>query len=224
MNSFNVQKAVALQKFLSSLVRKEGRIDRLKSIVGLDVAYVGDTGVAVAALLEYPSLTLKEYVVVRGYVPIPYIPGLLAFREAPLLIKAYEKLGIDADLVVVDGHGITHPRKFGIASHIGVVLDVPSIGAAKKILVGGVIEVHGRKYLTTIDNELGAIVVERGKKKVYLSIGHKISLEEVEKLIPKIFKTHDLPEPTYIADLITKKERRKLVNEKRKTKDRNYKV
>jgi len=224
MNLFDAQKAIALQKFLSSLVKKEGRVDKLKNIVGLDVAYVGSTGVAVAALLEYPSLILKEYVVVRGYVPIPYIPGLLAFREAPLLIKAYEKLGSSADLVVVDGHGITHPRKFGIASHIGVVLDVPSIGAAKKILTGSIVEVNGRKYLTTVDNELGAVVIERGKRRIYLSIGHKISLKEIERLIPKIFKNHDLPEPTYIADLITKRERRKIINEGSNKKDRNYKV
>ena len=224
MSSFDVQRAIALQKFLSSLVKKEGKVDKLKNIVGLDVAYVGSTGVAVAALLEYPSLTLREYVVIRGYVPIPYIPGLLAFREAPLLIKAYEKLGSSADLVIVDGHGITHPRKFGIASHIGVVLDVPSIGAAKKILTGSIVEVNGRKYLTTVDNELGAVVVERGRRKVYLSIGHKISLEEIERLIPKMFKNHDLPEPTYIADLITKRERRKIINEGSNKKDRNYKV
>jgi len=224
MSSFDVQRAIALQKFLSSLVKKEGKVDKLKNIVGLDVAYVGSTGVAVAALLEYPSLTLREYVVIRGYVPIPYIPGLLAFREAPLLIKAYEKLGSSADLVIVDGHGITHPRKFGIASHIGVVLDVPSIGAAKKILTGSIVEVNGRKYLTTVDNELGAVVVERGRRKVYLSIGHKISLEEIERLIPKMFKNHDLPEPTYIADLITKRERRKIINEGGSKKDCNYKL
>jgi len=224
MNSFDIQRAIALQKFLSSLVKKEGRVDKLKNIVGLDVAYVGSTGVAVAALLEYPSLTLKEYVVVRGYVPIPYIPGLLAFREAPLLIKAYEKLGSSADLVIVDGHGITHPRKFGIASHIGVVLDVPSIGAAKRILTGSIVEVNGRKYLTTVNKELGAIVVEREKKKVYLSIGHKISLKEIERLVPKIFKNHDLPEPTYIADLMTKRERRKIINERSNKKDCNYKL
>ena len=224
MSSFDVQRAIALQKFLSSLVKKEGKVDKLKNIVGLDVAYVGSTGVAVAALLEYPSLTLREYVVIRGYVPIPYIPGLLAFREAPLLIKAYEKLGSSADLVIVDGHGITHPRKFGIASHIGVVLDVPSIGAAKKILTGSIVEVNGRKYLTTVDKELGAIVVERGRRKVYLSIGHKISLEEIERLIPKMFKNHDLPEPTYIADLITKRERRKIINEGGSKKDCNYKL
>jgi len=212
MHLFNASKAIELQKYLSKLVIKEGKLTNLRSIVGLDVSYVKGKGLAVAALVNYPSLTLREYVVVVGEVPIPYIPGLLAFREAPLLIKAYEKLGADADLLIVDGHGITHPRKFGIASHIGVVLDLPSIGAAKKILVGRVIKIKDREYLE-VDGELGALVVGSGKKRVYLSIGHKVSLREIEYLAPTLFKGHELPEPTYIADLISKRERRRLLHE-----------
>ncbi len=214
---FNVTKAKKLQQLLSKSVIKTGSLERLRYVVGLDVAYVGNVGVAVAALLDYPSLNLKEYCVVCGEVPIPYIPGLLAFREAPLLIKAYEKLGVSADLIVVDGHGITHPRGLGIASHIGVVLDVPSIGAAKKVLVGKVVEISGKKYLV-VNGELGAIVYEASKRaRVYLSIGHKISLSEIERLAPTLFKGHPLPEPTYIADYITKKERTKLVHKSRQS-------
>ena len=212
---FNINKAKKLQRLLSRSVVKEGRLDKLRLIVGLDVAYVGSVGIAVATLLDYPKLNLKEYCVVYGEVPIPYIPGLLAFREAPLLIKAYEKLGMDADLIIVDGHGITHPRGLGIASHIGVVLDVPTIGAAKKVLVGRITEIYGRKYLV-VNGEPGALVYEVSRKhRVFLSIGHKVSLNEIVRIAPTLFKGHPLPEPTYIADYITKKERIRLAHHSR---------
>ena len=188
---------------------KEGGPSNIRTVVGLDVSYVKSLGIAVAAALSFPDMRLKEYVVVKGEVNIPYVPGLLAFREAPLLIKAYEKLGADADLLVVDGHGITHPRRFGIASHIGVVLDLPSIGAAKKILRGSVVRRDGREYLE-VYGEIGALVVRVGKKTVYLSIGHKVSLNYIESIESKLFKGHHLPEPTYVADYITKKERVKV--------------
>jgi len=207
---FSASRAVALQKLLSNMVIKEGGPSNIKTIIGLDVSYVKSLGIAVAAALTFPDMRLKEYVVVKGEVNIPYVPGLLAFREAPLLIKAYEKLGINADLLVIDGHGITHPRKFGIASHIGVVLDLPSIGAAKKILRGSIIRRNGNEYLV-IDGEIGAVVARIGKKTIYLSIGHKVSINYIENIMNKLFKGHYLPEPTYIADHITKKERMKVV-------------
>ncbi len=211
----NARKAIALQRALAGLVSWEGRIDNLRNIVGLDLAYVKNTGIAVAALVTYPDLELREYVVVMGEVNIPYIPGLLAFREAPLMFKAYEKLGVDADLIMVDGHGVTHPRGVGIASHLGVVLERPSIGAAKKILAGRVVKGgDGREYVE-IGGRLGALVVRRGKKVVYLSIGHKVSIEEIVRLSPTLFKgNHPLPESTWYADYITKRFRRSVVGRK----------
>ncbi len=211
----NARKAIALQKALAGLVSWEGRIDRLKNIVGLDLAYAKSTGIAVAALVTYPDLELREYVVVMGEVDIPYIPGLLAFREAPLMFKAYEKLGVDADLIMVDGHGVTHPRRVGIASHLGVVLERPSIGAAKKILAGRVVrDDEGREFIE-IGGRRGALVVRRGRKSVYLSIGHRVSINEVERLAPTLFRSsHHLPEPTWYADYITKRFRKSVVGRK----------
>ncbi len=211
----NARKAIALQRALAGLVSWEGRIDRLKNIVGLDLAYVKNTGIAVAALVTYPDLELREYVVVMGEVNIPYIPGLLAFREAPLMFKAYEKLGVDADLIMVDGHGVTHPRGVGIASHLGVVLERPSIGAAKKILAGRIVMGDdGREYIE-IGGRRGALVVRRGRKTVYLSVGHMVSISEIVRLSATLFKgNHPLPEPTWYADYITKRFRRSVVGRK----------
>ncbi len=208
---FSARKAFKLQRLLAEKVSWEGRVSKLEFVVGLDLAYVGNKGVAVAALTRMPDLRLIRYSVVVGEVPIPYVPGLLAFREAPLMFKAYEKLGVQADLIVVDGHGVTHPRGLGIASHIGVVLDTPSIGAAKKVLTGEVREVNGKEYLF-INGRPGAIVVRpRKNRAIYLSIGHKVGLEEIERLSKILFKGHSLPEPTYVADKVTKEVRRKLV-------------
>jgi deoxyribonuclease V len=205
---FDVGRAKELQEVLANRVDKTYEIGSINNVVGLDVAYVKDVGIAVAALLNYPQLQLKEYVVVEGVVEIPYVPGLLAFREAPLMIKAYEKLGHDADLVVVDGHGITHPRKFGIASHIGLVLDVTSIGVAKNLLYGDVVKhADGIEYIV-VDGEVCGLVYRWLGKNTYVSIGHRISMKSLMKLIPNLYKNHYLPEPTYIADTISKKFRR----------------
>lgn len=196
-----------MQKLLSEKVDKQGAPRELRKVVGLDVSYVDNTGFAVATLLNYPQLSLTEYVVVRGSVNIPYIPGLLAFREAPLMIKAYEKLGSDADLIIVDGHGVTHPRGLGIASHIGIVVDRPTIGAAKRLLCGDLIKAQDAEYIV-VNKEIGGIALSFGSKKIYLSIGHKVSIDYIKLIAPKLFKDHYLPEPTYIADVISKRVRR----------------
>ena len=205
---FSARKAFKLQRMLAERVVWEGRLSNVRYVCGLDLAYVGDLGIAVATLHNYPDLKLIKYSVVAGTVPIPYVPGLLAFREAPLMFKAIEKLGVKPDLIVVDGHGVTHPRGLGIASHIGVVLDTPSVGAAKRVLTGEVIKRGGREYLV-VKGRVGALVVRpRRRRTVYLSIGHKVGMDEIERLSKVLFKGHALPEPTYAADRITKEVRR----------------
>ncbi len=208
---FNAFKAQELQKILSTKIVREGGPSKISLVTGLDISYVKDVGVAVATLHEYPSMNLIKYSVVIDRVGIPYIPGLLAFREAPLMFAAYEGLREDSDLILVDGHGITHPRGFGIASHIGLVLDKPTIGVAKSVLIGNEVTVGGRKYLE-VNGDLRAYVVELSKGfKVYLSIGHKVSLKFIEDITPTLFKGNKLPEPTYKADQISKVVKSKYV-------------
>ena len=175
--AFDVEKAKKLQKELSRRVLCGGiDLGRVRYLAGLDVSYVGDLGVGVAVLLTYPQLDPVEYVVVKGRVKVPYIPGLLAFREAPLLIKALELLSVRPDLVVVDGHGVTHPRRFGIASHVGLVTDTASVGAAKSLLYGKVVD-SGSEKLIVADGLVGGLVVRRGRREVYLSIGYRVNLD-----------------------------------------------
>jgi deoxyribonuclease V len=210
MVTFSALKAFKLQKFLASKVKWEGKLSDIKKVVGLDLAFLKDKGIGVAVLLSYPDLRPVKYVVVIDRIQLPYIPGLLAFREAPLMLLAYDLLNTDADLIFVDGHGVTHPRRFGIASHIGLVLDKASIGAAKKRLFGKIKEIDGRTYLIVDGKKAGLVVKARTGRTIYISIGHKIGIEELVRLTPTFFKGHSLPEPTYVADRISKEVKRNL--------------
>ncbi len=205
--AFDVERAKKLQEKLSRRVVYDG-IDlvKVRYLAGLDVSYVKDLGIAVAVLLTYPQLDPVEYVVVKGRVGVPYIPGLLAFREAPLLIKAVELLSVRPDLLVVDGHGVTHPRRFGIASHIGLVTDTASVGAAKSLLYGRVVD-SGSERLIVVEDLVGGLVVRRGRREVYLSIGYRVNLDNLRVLSKTLFKHHELPEPTYLADRVAKEVR-----------------
>lgn len=205
--SFDTERAKRLQERLSSrVVISRLDLSSARYVVGLDSGYRGGRGIAVAALLSYPGLDLLEYAAVEGSVSVPYIPGLLAFREAPLMLKAYEQLSREPDLIVVDGHGITHPRGFGIASHIGVVLDRPSVGVAKRLLYGRVESLGGERVIL-VGDLAGGLVVSRGGRELYFSIGHRVSLDDLRVLSRTLFKRHDLPEPVYQADRISKEVR-----------------
>lgn len=211
---FDQHRASALQKKLSELVNTEYEPTKIDLVVGLDLSYVGDEGIAIATLHNYPDMSLVKYAVALDEVHVPYIPGLLAFREAPLMFAAYELLGADPDLILVNGHGITHPRSFGIASHVGVVLDKPTVGVARRILSGREVVINGERYLEN-NGVLGAYVVVRGATKTYLSIGHKVSLRFIVEVTPKLFKNHELPEPIYTADRISKQVRSKIAHSTR---------
>lgn len=212
---FDHYRASAIQKKLSELVDTSYEPARIDTIVGLDLSYVGDIGIAIATLHKYPDMSLVKYSVASDEVHVPYVPGLLAFREAPLMFVAYELLDIDPDLILVNGHGITHPRSFGIASHVGVVLDKPTIGVAKRILSGREVVINGEKYLEN-NGVLGAYVFVKGTSKTYLSIGHKVSLKFIVEVTPKLFKDHELPEPIYTADKISKQVRSKIARSTRR--------
>jgi len=159
-------------------------------------------GVAVAVLLEYPSMRLIKYGYASAPPPIPYVPGFLAFREAPLLLKACLPVCGEADLLVVDGHGASHPRGLGIASHIGVVLDKPSIGVAKKRLAGGVVESGGEMLLVLHGQIVGVLLRVRGHS-LYVSTGHRVSPRTAGRLVEKMMRGGRLPEPTRMADMIS---------------------
>ncbi len=184
---------------------------RVSSVAGADVSYSKRGGKAVAAIvvLSYPDLDLIDEAFVRGEISYPYIPGLLSFREAPLLLEAFQGLRRFPDVVLYDGQGIAHPRGFGLACHMGVLLDVPSIGCAKKKLVGDSGEVGlqaGSTTPLTIEGKIvGAVIrTRKGVKPVFVSPGHRIDLESSIQLVLRTCRGFRLPEPIRRAHLTVK--------------------
>ncbi len=198
--------AIALQRQLAPQVVKENRFGEIRLVAGVDVGFPGggDVTRAAVAVLSFPELTLVE--VARAEVPTTfrYVPGLLSFRETPAVLTAFEQLRAKPDLLVVDGQGYAHRRRFGIACHVGVLLDIPSIGSAKSLLVGR----HG-----PLADERGATadLVDRGEvigqvvrtrprvNPLYVSIGHRIDLPTAVHYVLACCTRYRLPEPQRAA-------------------------
>ncbi|MBX0334112.1 deoxyribonuclease V [Pontibacter sp. HSC-14F20] len=178
----------------------------LKLIAGCDSSFVGEDHIlSVFVLLSYPELEVLEKVWHYGEVELPYVPGFLSFREAPNLLKAYEKLQQKPDLIMVDGHGISHPRRLGIATHLGLQLNKPTMGVAKKVLVGRYQEPDVLKGSISPLEHKGELVgnVLRTKdnvKPVFVSAGHLMDLASATEIAMACAVKHKLPEPTRLAD------------------------
>ena len=177
-------------------------------IAGVDISSPTSRGIArgAAVVLSYPELDLVEVKTVEREVTFPYIPGLLSFREAPLILAAYEELSSVPDLVLVDGQGIAHPRRLGLAAHLGLFLDVPTIGCAKSRLCGAhkLVEEKIGFYAQLVDDSqvIGAVLKTKlGTKPIYVSVGHKISLSSAIKWVLNCCRGYRLPEPTRLAHL-----------------------
>jgi deoxyribonuclease V len=210
---FSVEKASLAQKLLSKLVKVVPiDLSKVNTVSGVDVSYKGNIGCAVATAYSLRSKTLLLYSYHCDTVNVPYIPGFLAFREAPLMIKALIGLmnKVSVDIVLVNGHGIAHPRKCGIASHIGVVLDIPSIGVARKLLYGNVVKVNEKEAII-VDSTIVGYVLSKENSKLYVSIGHKVTAEEASQLVLNLWHPGTtLPEPLRLADELSRKIVRKL--------------
>ncbi|MBA9079604.1 deoxyribonuclease V [Rufibacter quisquiliarum] len=177
----------------------------LKLLAGCDSSFIGENILSVFVVLTYPELELVEKVWHYGPVEMPYIPGFLAFREAPNLVQAYGKLERTPDLIMVDGHGIAHPRRLGIASQLGVLLNKPTMGVAKKVLTGKFEEPASVKGsitpLTHRQEHIGNVIRTKDKvKPVFVSPGHLMDLETTTALALQTSLKHKLPEPTRLAD------------------------
>ncbi|MGC8848017.1 MAG: endonuclease V [Conexivisphaera sp.] len=192
---FSTERAKAAQVLLSSRVSvPRGRSD-VRLVAGLDVAYACGSAFGAAALVDIDGPRVVERAVSELEERIPYIPGFLAFREAGPMITALRRLRYRPDALMVNGHGIAHPRRFGIASHIGVVLGIKSIGIAKSRLMGE--EVNGSLIM---DGEEVARILRSGRMKIYVSVGHGISLEEAVRLTEAtLTETGKLPLPVQEA-------------------------
>lgn len=208
---FNATRASRAQRLLRGMVKLEDQPGEPRVVAGLDAAYTRmrgkSIGIGVAVAIDADSLKPVSCKWYAAEVCVPYIPGLLAFREMrimapPLSILAEE---VSIDMVIVDGHGIAHPRGFGIASHVGVAFRIPSIGVAKKRLYGELRKIGDRTYLMDGDKPIG--VYTGG---IYISPGHMVTVERAARIVERLRVRGKLPEPTRVADMVTKRLKRRI--------------
>lgn len=207
--NFSLEKARKLQTNLSKKLILEDHFNKpIRYVAGVDVAYAGNKSIGVVAVLEYGSMRLAELKVAKVATHFPYVPTLLSFREVPPAVSAIRKLRLKPDVFLVDGHGFAHPYRLGFASHLGLVLNIATIGVAKNILCGRIIEVENKSWKPIIHRgEVigGAVYTNPNAKPVYVSVGHKVSLESAIKIVLKCSKGHRIPEPIRKAHAIANK-------------------
>ena len=214
MKNFSVEKAHKTQLCLSQKIILEDRLpSKIKTVGGVDVSYVGNIGIGASTVLDYESLKLLESQVAVCQVKMPYIPTLLSFREIPPAIASIRKLKIQPDVFLVDAQGLAHPYRCGFASHLGLVIGKPTVGAAKSRLIGEPVEMKGQTFLVDKGEVIGAVVTtKQGAKPIYVSVGHMVSLETAVKIVRHCAKSR-IPEPTLQAHNLATKERIRLTKE-----------
>lgn len=204
----SVEEAKTLQSKLSAkVVERDELPSEIRTVAGVDVHRVGG-GLyqAVVCVMSFPSLSLLEVARAEREISFPYIPGLLAFREGPVALEALEKVKVEPDLALFDAHGRSHPRRFGLACHMGVVLDLPAIGCAKSKLYGYYEEPPDEEgasspLLDPVDDAvLGmAVRTKRGSAPIFVSVGHKVSLETAVRIALQCVREQRIPEPARVA-------------------------
>jgi deoxyribonuclease V len=199
--------ALAEQDRLRGAVMTSGPLAEVRLAAGLDVAYArgSDALVAAVVVLDVATLRVVEQQAVTGVARFPYVPGLLAFREIPAIADALSRLRAVPDVLVCDGYGIAHPRRFGLASHLGVITGMPCIGVAKTPFIGGYDEpanVRGAwSDLHDGSEIIGRVLrTRRGVKPVFVSVGHAVSLDQARDVVLWLTPRYRLPETTRAAD------------------------
>lgn len=193
--------AVALQRELATRVIRSGRPASVRFVAGVDVGFVEGRARAAVAVLAFPSLALVDHAVAEIPVKFPYVPGLLSFREVPVVLEALARVSARPDLLLCDGQGVAHPRRCGFASHLGLCATVPTIGVAKSRLIGAHGPVPDQKGawvpLLHDDEVVGAAVRTRaGVAPLYVSVGHRIDLESGIRCVLACTTRYRLPETT----------------------------
>ena len=209
LHSWNLtpREALRLQETLRGRVETTDRFGQLHYIAGADLAFDPETNLAFAGVIVYrfPELTEVERRSAQRVLRFPYVPGLLSFRESPVLLAAFARLKTSPDMVLVDGHGLAHPRRFGIACHLGLLLDRPTIGCAKSILVGEPGELAptagAASPLVDKGETVGTVLRTRDNvKPIYVTIGQRVSLESAVRITIQCVDRFRIPKPTREAD------------------------
>lgn len=216
LHSWNLtpQEAIELQRELAKKIIPEDKLITVRYVAGIDMAIDVKTnkGRAAVVVYTYPALALVEYQRHEEPLSMPYIPGLLSFREIPVMLGAFDKLQHKPDLILVDGMGIAHPRRIGIASHLGLWLNIATIGCGKKVLVGKydaeLLGSNAGSWVPLVDKGevIGAVVRTRTRvKPLIISLGHMISLQTSVHYVLSCTRGYRLPEPVRQADKLSKK-------------------
>jgi deoxyribonuclease V len=207
----NPVKAQEIQETLRHRCIVERTIDtgRIRYIAGADAAYADDMIYAAVVVLTFPGLEVVEKTCTARKVPFPYIPGLLSFREGPALLDAFDRLATVPDLIFINGHGYAHPKRFGIASHVGLILDIPSVGIAQRLLTGtAAFPGAERGYVQPVldrSEVIGmAVRTMEGQKPVFVSAGHRVDLEQAVEMALKTTMDHRISEPVWHADQVSR--------------------
>ncbi len=205
------QEAREIQEGLRHRVVTEDRFGSVRIVVGLDAHYAPQQGLiwGAAAAMSYPELLLLESALACAPLTFPYVPGYLSFREAPALLAALQSLSLCADLLLVDGQGLAHPRRFGLACQVGVLADLPAIGVAKSRLFGSHEEpepARGSSTSLTFRGEVvGAVVRTRSNTRpLFVSVGHRIGLASAVRWVLRCLDRYRLPEPIRAADRLSR--------------------
>ena len=206
--------ARAIQRAMKDRVRVVPMKTKPRLVAGADAAFPDGEVLAVACLFTYPELELVDMQTAVMKLAFPYVPGLLSFREGPAVIRAVRKLKERPDVLMLDGQGIAHPQMIGIASHVGVLLDMPTVGCAKSRLVGEFLEPGRQRGSASALEYKGQVVgtvlrSKDGVRPLFVSPGHLVDIQDSVDLVLSCSKGFRLPEPTRVADLETKKLKKK---------------
>jgi deoxyribonuclease V len=201
--------ACQLQERLRGQVVAEDKLGIVRTVAGVDAHYRADHVCAAVVVIGFPNLATVERALVHRPLTFPYVPGLLSFREAPAIIDALGQLSKIPDLLLVDGQGLAHPRRFGLACHLGILAGVPTIGVAKSRLVGTHVEPGIERGawspLTDRGETIGAVLrTQRAVRPVFVSIGHRVSLQTATDLVLRCTGRFRLPEPIRAADRLSR--------------------
>lgn len=205
-DTITIAQATSLQNELRHKVSLQTYAKNITTIAGGDISHNKDTDIIFAGIvvLSYPQMVVQSYSLVEAKTQFPYVPQYLGFREVPALLQAWDQLPEKPDMMILDGQGITHPRRMGIASHFGVLANQPAIGCAKNMLFGNYNPLGLEKYSVSAIYDANEILgyalrTKAGVKPVYISPGHKVSVADALGIMKNCVRKHRIPEPTRLA-------------------------
>jgi deoxyribonuclease V len=206
----STDEAKAIQRRLVDEVEEAPLHEDVETVAGVDVSIRDDMAQAAVAVLSLPDLEVVDEAIHRCEVPFPYVPGLLSFRETPPVLPALEQLSVTPDVLMTDSHGRAHPRRFGFACHLGLLLDRPTLGVAKSILVGepdGALDDEKGSRVPLVDDgeTVGAVLRTRTDvNPVYVSVGHRLTRDDAVRLTLDCSPRYKIPEPTRQAHKLSR--------------------